>query len=124
MKAVVEIKGHQYTIQAGDLIDVELFHDELQKKITINTVQFVYEGNAIFMGKPYVESASVEVLVVYHGKADKQIILRRKAGKYMKKNGHRQNYTSLLVTKIQANNSVSQIDESSGRYKKYMGIKG
>ncbi len=120
MKAIVEIQGHQYNIQAGDLIDVELLQEEVGKTLILKSVLSLQQEQKVEIGFPMIKDATIEAKVIKHDLAEKQIVLRRKPGKYMKKNGHRQKYTSLLITKIASSQGTSEIKKDSGRYKKYL----
>ena len=54
------------------------------------------------MGTPIVEGAVVEANVLKQGKSKKIVVFKYKAKKnYRKKQGHRQPYTKIQVTKIQ-----------------------
>ncbi len=97
MKAVFETGGKQYYVSEGDTIYVELLDQEVGSKVVFNDVLFV-DGVA---GNPYVKGAKVECSVEKHGKNKKIVVFKyRPKKKYRKKQGHRQPYTKLVVTKI------------------------
>ncbi len=97
MKAIFQTGGKQYYVSEGDAIYVEKLDAEEGKSITFNEVLFV-DGT---IGNPYVKGASVECKVEKHGKNKKIIVFKyRPKKKYRKKQGHRQPYTKLVVTKI------------------------
>ncbi len=55
------------------------------------------------LGKPYVESATVEAEVVQHKKAKKVVVFKMQPKKHTRsKRGHRQHQTTIKVTKITA----------------------
>lgn len=55
------------------------------------------------IGNPYIEGARVLGEVVRHGRHDKVIIFKfKRRTKYRRKNGHKQDYTEILVKKINA----------------------
>ena len=99
MYTVVEIKGHQYKLAAGDLIDVEKIEAEVGSTVTFDKVLLV-GGEKTLVGAPTVGGATVTAKVVKQGRTRKILVLKRKPGAYRKKNGHRQHYTGLLVTEI------------------------
>ncbi len=99
MYSVVEIKGHQYKVQAGDLIDVEKIDAEVGKTVDLDQVLLV-GGAATIVGLPTVKGAKVVAQVVRQARTRKLIVFTRKPGSYRKKNGHRQHYTGLLITEI------------------------
>lgn len=99
MYTVVEIKGHQYKLSAGDLIDVEKIEAEVGSTVTFDKVLLV-SGTKTLVGAPVVGGAKVTAKVVKQGRTRKIFVLKRKPGAYRKKNGHRQCFTGLLITEI------------------------
>jgi len=99
MYTVVEIKGHQYKLKAGDLIDVEKIDAEEGATVTFDQVLLV-GGTKTIVGAPVVGGATVTAKIVRQGRTRKILILKRKPGAYRRKNGHRQCYTGLLITEI------------------------
>lgn len=97
MKAIFKTGGKQYYVTEGDVIYVEKIDAEAGKTVKFDEVLFV-DGVA---GTPTVKGASVECQVEKHGKNKKIIVFKfRPKKKYRKKQGHRQPYTKLVVTKI------------------------
>ena len=97
MKAVFVTGGKQYYVSVGDVIYVEKLAAEVGSTVTFDEVLFV-DGVA---GNPTVKGASVECKVEKQGKDKKIIVFKyRPKKKYRKKQGHRQPYTKLVVTKI------------------------
>ena len=97
MKAVFVTGGKQYYVSEGDTIYVEKLAAEVGSTVTFDEVLFV-DGVA---GNPTVKGASVECKVEKQGKNKKIIVFKyRPKKKYRKKQGHRQPYTKLVVTKI------------------------
>jgi large subunit ribosomal protein L21 len=99
MYTVVEIKGHQYKLSAGDLIDVEKIEAEVGTSVTFDQVLLV-GGSKTIVGAPVVGGATVTAKIVRQARSRKLIILKRKPGAYRRKNGHRQCYTGLLITEV------------------------
>ncbi len=100
MYSVVEIKGHQYKLKAGDMIDVEKIDVEEGKTVTFDSVLLIGGGAKTIVGSPVVGGAKVTATVVRQARGRKIIVLKRKPGAYRRKNGHRQAYTGLLITEI------------------------
>jgi len=97
MKAIFITGGKQYYVTEGDVIYVEKLNAEAGKTVKFDEVLFV-DGVA---GNPTVSGASVECKVEKHGKNKKVVVFKyRPKKKYRKKQGHRQPYTKLVVTKI------------------------
>ena len=97
MKAVFVTGGKQYYVSEGDVLYVEKLDAEVGSTIKFDEVLFV-DG---VIGNPTVKGASVECKVEKQGKDKKIIVFKyRPKKKYRKKQGHRQPYTKLVVTKI------------------------
>ena len=99
MYTVVEIKGHQYKLSAGDLIDVEKIDAEVGSVVTFDQVLLV-GGTKTIVGAPVVGGAKVTAKIVRQARTRKILVLKRKPGGRRVKNGHRQCYTGLLITEI------------------------
>ena len=98
MYAVIETGGKQYRVQQGDVISVEKLGVEAGEKVTFDKVLVVNDGEAVTVGTPCVEGATVGATVVENGKGKKVIIFKYKAKKdYRKKQGHRQPYTMVKI---------------------------
>lgn len=115
MYTVVEIKGHQYKLSAGDLIDVEKIDAEVGSTLTFDQVLLV-GGAKTLVGAPVVGGAKVTAKVVKQGRTRKILVLKRKPGAYRKKNGHRQCFTGLLITEI--NDGQGGVTKAEAKTKK------
>jgi large subunit ribosomal protein L21 len=63
----------------------------------------VGEGSELKVGTPLVSGATVKATVVAHGRHDKvRIFKMRRRKHYQKHQGHRQNYTEILIGDITA----------------------
>lgn len=100
MYSVVEIKGHQYKLSAGDMIDVERIEAEVGAVVSFDQVLLIGGGAKTMVGAPVLGGAKVTATVVRQGRTRKILVLKRKPGAYRRKNGHRQCYTGLLITEI------------------------
>jgi large subunit ribosomal protein L21 len=100
MYAVLETGGKQVKVSEGSVIYVEKLDVEAGESYTFDKVLMV-GGESVKIGNPYVEGATVEATVEKQGKHRKIIVFKMKAKKkYRRKQGHRQPYTKLTVTKI------------------------
>lgn len=115
MYTVVEIKGHQYKLSAGDLIDVERIEAEVGSTVSFDQVLLV-GGAKTIVGAPVVGGAKVTAKVVKQGRTRKILVLKRKPGAYRKKNGHRQCFTGLLITEI--NDGQGNVAKAEAKAKK------
>jgi large subunit ribosomal protein L21 len=121
MYGIVEISGHQYKVQPGDLIDVQkLTQQEAGSTVELDKVLFVGGENTV-VGTPTVSGAKVTAKVIRHDRDRKIVVFKRSPGKYQKKNGHRQPFTALLITEVNdGNGNVAKIDSNSKEAKKYL----
>ncbi len=102
MYAVIETGGKQQRVEEGAVIYVEKLEAEAGDTVTIDRV-LMLGGDSLTIGNPYVDGAKVEAKVVKHGKQKKITVFKFKAKKkYRRKQGHRQPYTKLEITNIQA----------------------
>ncbi|MGL4948038.1 MAG: 50S ribosomal protein L21 [Mycoplasma sp.] len=99
MFAIFQTGGKQYKVQQGENIYVEKLDIEPGQKITFDQIMMVDSK----IGTPYVDGANVVATVVKHGKGEKIKIIKFKSKKHhMKRQGHRQPYTQLLIESIKA----------------------
>ena len=98
MKAIIETGGKQYSVSEGDIIYVEKLDVEEGKKVVFDKVLM---ANGV-VGNPQVKGASVEGKVLKNGKGKKINIFTYKPNKTStrKRQGHRQPYTKVEITKI------------------------
>jgi len=101
MYAVIRTGGKQYRVQPGDLLVVEKLDGEPGAAVAFDQVLMLGEGEAVTVGAPLVEGASVSATLVETRKGDKIKIFKkiRRQG-YRRTQGHRQFETVLRVTGI------------------------
>ena len=103
MYAVIKTGGKQYKVSEGDTIRVESLEAETGASVDIDQVLLVADGDKITVGAPLVAGGKVTATVKSHGRGDKiRIVKFRRRKHHMKQAGHRQNYTELEITGIQA----------------------
>jgi large subunit ribosomal protein L21 len=103
MFTIIEQGGFQFKVTEGDTISVPLIDAVEGTEVAIDKVLFVEKDGAVTLGAPHVAGASVKATVVSHGKGPKVLIFKKKRRKdYKRKNGHRQDFTSLKITTISA----------------------
>lgn len=101
MYAIVETGGKQYQVEEGRYVDVELLDGEKDSKVVFDKIVMVVNGKKSKVGQPYVSGASVEGKIVIHGRDKKIIVYKQRPKKgYRKKQGHRQGYTRVMISKI------------------------
>ena len=101
MYAVIETGGKQYKVSEGDVIYVEKLDVEAGAEVAFDKVLLVGEGSDVKVGAPVVDGVSVAGKVIKNDKAKKVVVYKYKPKKgYHKKQGHRQPYTKVEITKI------------------------
>jgi len=101
MKAIVEINGKQYHVEAGRYTDIETYHADVDTALTFDTVNLVLDGETSHIGAPHVKGATVAAKVVQHGRQKKIIVYKMRPKKgYRRKQGHRQGYTRIMIEAI------------------------
>lgn len=103
MYAVIKTGGKQYKITEGESFKVEKLAGDAGAAIILDQVLFIGGNGQPKIGKPTLDGATVEAKVVRQAKDRKVLVYKKKRRKgYEKKFGHRQQYTELKVTKINA----------------------
>lgn len=103
MYAIIETGGKQYRVAEGQTLQIEKLDVDAGSMIDFDRVLMVGEGEQMKVGAPVVDGAKVIAEVLKHGRADKiNIIKFRRRKHHMKHQGHRQYYTQVKITKVQA----------------------
>ncbi len=102
MYAIVDTGGKQARVKAGDVIQVELRAAAQPGEKVSLPVLLIGEGAEVKVGTPHVEGAVVEAEVVRHGKHRKVYHYRTQKENWTKIRGHRQQYTELKITQVNA----------------------
>ncbi len=103
MYAVIKTGGKQYRVAAGDKLRVEKLAGDVGAEISLGEVLMVGGEAGPKVGTPTVAGASVTATVVAHGLGDKVRIFKMRRRKHYKKSqGHRQPYTEIQITGINA----------------------
>ena len=101
MYAVIKTGGKQYKVAVGDEIFVEKLAGEAGETVTFDEVLAVGGDDGITAGSDV--KATVTGEIVKQGKNKKIVVLKYKAKKgYRRKNGHRQPYTRVRITAVNA----------------------
>ncbi len=101
MYAIVRIGGKQYHAEIGNTIVVEKLPYEVGQTLDFDQVLLVSDGENTRIGQPFIEGAIVNAEVVEQFLGKKIVVFKYKPKvRYRRKQGHRQNYTRLLVHSI------------------------
>ncbi len=103
MYAVIQTGGKQYRVAEGDTLKVEKLAADTGATVELDRVLMVADGENVKVGKPYLEGGKVTATVEAHGRAKTVKILKfRRRKQYLKRQGHRQWYTAIKITGINA----------------------
>ena len=103
MHAVFVSGGKQHRVEVGQSIKLEKLEVETGAAIDFDRVLLVSDGQDVKIGEPELKGAKVTAEVVAHGRHKKVSIIKFKRRKHhMKRMGHRQWYTEVKITGINA----------------------
>jgi large subunit ribosomal protein L21 len=103
MYAVIRTGGKQYRVTEGDTLQVEKLAGATGDGIEFGEVLLVGGADATKVGTPLVGGAKVKAEIISQDKGDKIIVFKmRRRKNYRRKQGHRQLYTRVKITAINA----------------------
>ncbi|MBK6451792.1 MAG: 50S ribosomal protein L21 [Proteobacteria bacterium] len=103
MYAVIATGGKQYRVAEGDVVRIEKLAAELGATVEFDEVLLVGSGADVKVGAPLVAGSKVSGVVHKHGKGEKKAIVKfRRRKHYLRQGTHRQFYTDVKITGIQA----------------------
>jgi len=105
MYAIVEMQGQQFRVEKDQKLFIHRMESqEVGSKVEFEKVLLVDNDGAITVGAPAIEGAKVVVEVLDNSvRGDKVLVFHKKRRKgYKKLNGHRQNFTQVVVKDIVA----------------------
>ncbi len=101
MYAIIKTGAKQHKVSEGDVLSVEKLAGDKGAEVVFNEVLMVSGSDAVKIGKPFVEGATVTGEIVDQVKGPKLLIGKYKKRKgYNKKTGHRQELTSMKIKQI------------------------
>ena len=103
MYVIVEIAGQQFKAEKGRKLYVHRLHEEENASVSFDKVLLTDNDGQVVVGTPVVEGAKVTAKVLKNGKGKKITVFTYKPKKNEKrKKGHRQPYTKVEITGINA----------------------
>jgi large subunit ribosomal protein L21 len=101
--AVVKTGGKQYRVQEGRALTIERLPGDAGDTVELGDVLLMGEGSDITVGAPTIPGARVLGTIEEQGRAKKILVFHFKnKTRHRKKNGHRQQFTRLVVSDILA----------------------
>jgi len=103
MYAIVDIAGKQFKVEANKYLYAPLMDGQAGAQVSFDKVLLIDDGSSVSVGTPVLKGASISGKIMEHVKGDKEIVFKKKRRKgYAKKNGHRQQYTRVMIESISA----------------------
>lgn len=105
MYAVIQTGGKQYRVEPGKTVVVEKLAGEKGADVVFDQVLLVSSGDGatLNIGAPIVAGAKVTGQIVEQGRGEKLVVFKfRRRKNYVRRNGHRQDYTAVKIAAIQA----------------------
>ena len=101
MYAIVDIAGKQFKVEKDQFIYAPKMEGEAGASVSLDKVLLLDNEGKIEVGAPVLSGAKVSGKIVEHVKGDKITVFKKKRRKgYAVKNGHRQQFTKVLIEKI------------------------
>ncbi|MBW2522656.1 MAG: 50S ribosomal protein L21 [Deltaproteobacteria bacterium] len=103
MYAVIKTGGKQYRVAEGQMLQVEKLPGNPGEPVTFDQVLMVGGDGKTKVGRPLVSGAKVNAQIVAQDRDKKIIVFKfRRRKNYRRKTGHRQPYTEVKITGIEA----------------------
>lgn len=103
MYAVIQSGGKQHRVAEGQTIRLEKLEVETGATIEFDNVLMIANGEDVKIGAPFVDGGKVTAEVVTHGRGEKvKIVKFRRRKHHRKQAGHRQWFTEVRITGINA----------------------
>ena len=100
MYAIIAAGGRQYRVSQGDVIYIDKVNQEADSAISFDVLMIGGEGE-VKVGSPVLDGAKVEGKVLAQVKGEKIRVYKCKKN-YHRTQGHRQPYTKVEITAINA----------------------
>ena len=100
--AVIQTGGKQYKVKASEILKIEkLENSKPESKIEFKEILAYGDDKTIEVGAPFVDGAKVEAKLIKNGKNRTILIFKKRRRKNSRrKNGHRQQYSLIKISKI------------------------
>ena len=100
--AIIQTGGKQYKVKAGEILKIEkLDESKPDSKIIFKEILAYGDDKSIEVGAPVIQGAVVEADLIKNGKNRTVLIFKkRRRQNSRRKNGHRQQYSLIRISKI------------------------
>ncbi|AAO27069.1 50S ribosomal protein L21 [Buchnera aphidicola str. Bp (Baizongia pistaciae)] len=104
MYAIFKSGGKQHKVIKGQTIRLEKINQSIGTQIKFKKILMCCNGTHITIGKPHIHNNFILANIINHGRHKKiKIIKFNRRKHYKKQQGHRQNFTDVLITNIHNN---------------------
>ena len=124
MYAIVVIAGKQYKVSEGVKLKVASLDKKTGGNVSFDKVLLTDNGKSLDVGTPTLKGVNINATILEHGRERKILIYKKKRRKgYQRKNGHRQGYTLIEITKIKATTGTTKKAQTKTKKEKPETIK-
>ena len=120
--AVIQTGGKQYKVKASEILKIEkLENSKPNSKIEFKEILAYGDDKKIEIGTPLLDGAKVEAELIKNGKNRTILIFKKRRRKNSRrKNGHRQQYSLIKISKIFSKDGsiISEVKKNSVPVKK------
>jgi large subunit ribosomal protein L21 len=112
MYAIVSIAGQQFKVEKGEKVFVHRLPGEIGDTVSFDKVMLISHDEKTNVGSPYLIDAVVLAKIISHDRGDKVLVFKKKRRKgYQKLNGHRQNFTRILIEDISETGAPRKVEK-------------
>jgi large subunit ribosomal protein L21 len=102
MYAIIVDGGHQYKVEEGQILDIDLREASVGDAVVFDRVLAFCDDDGLKVGQPVLETAKVAAEVVDFTKGPKLVVQKfRRRKNSRRKTGHRQIHTRVKINKIE-----------------------
>jgi large subunit ribosomal protein L21 len=103
MYAVITSGGKQYRVIEGQTLKLEKMELEVGATLDFDQILMIGDGDKVSVGMPFIKGSKVSATVLSQGRHKKVHIIKfRRRKHHQKQMGHRQYFTEVKITGIQA----------------------
>ena len=101
MYAIVNIAGKQFKVTQDQFVYAPRMAGDEGASVELTDVLLVDNDGKVEVGTPLLKGAKISAKILGHLKGNKVVVFKKKRRKgFKKRNGHRQEFTKLLIENI------------------------
>ena len=103
MYAIIQTGGKQYKVSNGEIVFVEKLNAQEGDEVSFDVLMLSKDDSSVVVGAPVVDGVKVTGKVLGNVKGEKIVVFKYKSKKnYRRKAGHRQPFTQVEITGVNA----------------------